>query len=65
MVNMGWIALEDKKPNVSAFYKVKATGMYKKVKSAYYDVRNDAWVHDDGSWLPVDVRLYISHWQDK
>ena len=61
---MNWILLNDKKPTVSSYYKVKATGIYSNVKSAYYDIHTGAWIYDDGTWLPVDVRLYITHWME-
>ena len=62
---MAWIPLSAKKPSASSYYKVKATGAYSNVKGAYYSVHTDTWVYDDGTWLPVDVDLYITHWYEQ
>lgn len=59
---MDWILLSTKRPSESSYYEVKATGAYSHVKSAYYNAHTDAWIYDDGTWLPVDVSLYITHW---
>lgn len=62
---MGWVSLSTKIPPESSYYKVKATGLYGHVKGAYYDNHTDAWIYDDGTWLPVDVGLYITHWYEQ
>ena len=62
---MGWVSLSTKKPSTSSYYKVKATGLYSNVKDAYYDIHTDAWIYDDGTWLPVNVGLYVTHWYEQ
>ena len=58
-----WISYKESKPSVSGFYEVKTTEVWKNVKEAYYSVHADAWVHDDGVWLPVDIRASVTHWR--
>lgn len=62
---MNWIEYKTKKPEKSSFYKVKAIGAYKNIKKVYYDSHADSWIYDDGTWLPVDIRLHITHWADE
>lgn len=59
-----WNECLKKNPEISREYEVKADGVYKRVKTAYYDVMSGSWIFDDGIWLPVDIRMYVTHWRD-
>ena len=62
---MSWVPLSTNKPVTSSYYKVKATGAYSNVNGVYYDIHTDAWIHDDGTWLPVDIGAYVTHWYNE
>ena len=62
---MGWIDNKLRRPDSDGLYKVKVSGCFSKVRQAYYEVITSSWIHDDGSWLPVDIGLYVTHWKDE
>lgn len=61
---MDWIENKTRKPDKDGLYKVKVDGWLSKVRQAYYEVITDSWIHDDGSWLPVDISQYVLYWKN-
>ena len=59
-----WKEINEEKPSKSGMYRVKADSKLFTIKCAYYDLLQDIWSYDDGSWLPMDITLYITHWTE-
>jgi len=62
---MPWVSIKLRKPKKSGHYNVRVNGVYKYIDSAYYDKHTDAWIYDDGDYLPFDIRASITHWKDQ
>ena len=55
-----WKAINKEKPSKSGMYRVKTDIEFFTIKRAYYDLVQDVWSYDDGSWLPM--RIMPTHW---
>lgn len=59
-----WRKITKVKPTVSKTYRVKTSFKGLNIQYAYYNVELDTWIYDDGSWLPMDVTNYVTHWAE-
>lgn len=59
-----WNAVDEAQPTKSGEYRVKTNDPSFSIKYAYYDLMQDIWSYDDGTWLPICVDSYITHWAE-